>query len=141
MIRGFYDAIDTLLAIQKGVEAARGADYFGLSTTSGGSFPAVNLFKKGEDTVLTAEIPGVKKEDIKLEIKDNLFKVSGERKTDYPDECSAHRLERKNKQFSRTIKLPNKVELSQVSANYEDGILTVVLPQAEADKPQMIQIN
>ena len=56
MFRGIYDALDTLLTIQKAVEATRGSDYFGLGTTSRGSFPSINLFQKGDDVILPAEI-------------------------------------------------------------------------------------
>lgn len=141
MFRGIYDALDTLLTIQKAVEATRGSDYFGLGTTSRGSFPSINLFQKGDDAILTAEIPGVKKEDIKLEIKDNLIRVSGERKITYPEKSSVHRVERKNLKFDRSIKLPSRVELDEVKADYSDGVLTVTLPRAKSDKPKKISIN
>lgn len=141
MFERFSSTIDTLLALQEAVEAAGNSDYFGLSTTSRGMYPSVNLFMDGDDTILMAEVPGVKKEDIQLQIKDKLITLSGKRKTDYPDKASFHRVERKSTTFSRTLKLPVKVVAEQATATYENGILKVVLPRAESDKPKMINIK
>ncbi len=137
----FTSALDTLLALQEAVEAARTSDYFGRSTTSRGTFPSINLFQDGDDTVIMAEVPGVKKEEIQLQIKDNLITISGERKTDYPEKASVHRVERRGFKFNRTMKLPVKVDIEKVKADYENGILKIVMPRAESDKPKMIDIN
>ena len=134
-------ALDTLLALQEAVEAAKTSDYFGLSTTSRGSYPSVNLFQDGDNTILMAEVPGVEKDKIKVQIKDNLITVSGERKTEYPEKASYHRVERRGISFDRTIKLPVKVDADKVKADFENGILKVVMPRAESDKPKMISIN
>lgn len=141
MLRRFSSALDELLAVQESVEAARRSDYFGRSTISRGSYPSINLFTENNDTVLTAEVPGVNKDDIKIEIKDNLVRLSGVKKVSYPDKSSAHRVERRNVKFDRTVKIPSRVELTNVKAEYNDGILKVVLPQAESDKPKQIEIN
>ena len=137
----FSSALDTLLALQDAVEAARTSDYFGLSTTSRGTFPSVNLFQDGDSTILVAEVPGVKKDEIQVQIKDNLITLSGERKTDYPEKASVHRMERRGYKFDRTMKLPVKVNIDQVKADYENGVLKVVMPRAESDKPKMIDIR
>lgn len=137
----FSNALDTLLALQDAVEAARTSDYFGRSTTSRGSYPSVNLFQEGDNTILMAEVPGVKKEDVKIEIKGDLITVSGERKVDYPEKSSIHRTERRGLSFNRTLKLPVKVDTDKVTAEYMNGILKVVLPRVESDKPRMIDIH
>ena len=137
----FSSALDTLLALQEAVEAARTSDYFGLSTTSRGTSPSINLFQDGDNTVLMAEVPGVKKDQIQVQIKDNLITVSGERKTDYPEKASVHRVERRGFKFNRTMRLPVKVAVDQVKADFENGILKVVMPRAESDRPKMIDIN
>ena len=137
----FTSALDTLTALQEAVEAARTSDYFGRSTTNRGTFPSINLFQNGDDTVIMAEVPGVKKDEIQLQIKDNLFTISGERKTDYPEKASVHRVERRGFKFNRTMKLPVKVDVEKVKADYESGILKIVMPRAESDKPKMIDIN
>ena len=137
----FSSALDTLLALQEAVEAARTSDYFGRSTTSRGTFPSINLFQDGDDTIIMAEVPGVKKDEIQVQIKDNLITISGERKTDYPEKASVHRVERRGFKFNRTMKLPVKVDVVKVKADYESGILKIVMPRAESDKPKMIDIN
>jgi HSP20 family protein len=140
MFGRFSNAIDALLAVQQSVEAARRNDYFERSTTCRGSYPYIDLFQKDDDTVLTVELPGVKKEDINIEIKDNLFRISGERKVDYPEKSSAHRVERRNLKFDRTVKLPIRVDNEKVTAEYKNGVLSVVLPRAESDKPKQIKV-
>ncbi|MBU2511274.1 Hsp20/alpha crystallin family protein [bacterium] len=137
----FSSALDTLLALQEAVEAASTSDYFGLSTTSRGTFPSTNLFQEGDNIILMAEVPGVKKDEIEVQIKDNLITISGERKNNYPEKASVHRLERHAYKFNRTMKLPVTVDINQVKADYENGILRVVMPRAESDKPKMIDIN
>lgn len=140
MFGRFSNAIDALLAVQQSVEAARRNDYFDRSTTYRGSYPYIDLFQKGDDTVLTVELPGFNKEDINIEIKDNLFRISGERKLDYPEVSSVHRVERRNRKFDRTVKLPVRVDSEKVSAEYTNGVLKVVLPRAESDKPKQIEV-
>lgn len=141
MFARFANAFDTLSNIQNAVEAARRSDYFGYSTTQRGAYPSVNLFQEDDNTVLTAELPGLKKEEINLEIKDNLIRISGKREISYPEKSSVHRLERRNFNFDRTIKLPVKVDANLAKAEYQNGILKVVLPRAESDKPKSIEIN
>lgn len=140
MFGRFSNAFDALLTVQKAVEAAHRNDYFEKSTTSRGTFPFLDLFQQGDDVVLTAEIPGVKKEDIQLEIKDNLFRISGKREIEYPENASFHRVERRNRRFDRTIRLPHKVDSEKVNAEYANGVLKVVLPRAESDKPKQIKV-
>jgi HSP20 family protein len=140
MFGRFSNAFDALLAVQEAVEAAYRNDYFEGSTTSRGSYPAVDLFRNGDDVVLTAEIPGVKKDDIKIEVKNNLFRISGERKVEYPEKASFHRVERRNLQFDRTIRLPQSVDADKIKAEYNNGVLKVYLPMAESEKPKQIKV-
>jgi HSP20 family protein len=140
MFNRLSNAFDQVFALQRALDAAHRNDYFELGTPSRGGYPAIDLFKNGEDTVLIAEIPGVKKEEIKIEVKNNLFRISGERNIEYPEDSSAHRLERRNRKFDRTIKLPIKVDAEKIKAEYQDGVLVVVLPRAESDKPKLIKV-
>ena len=140
MIRRFANAFDTLLSVQQGLDAARRSDYFEYHTSNAGSYPFINLFHDGYDTILTAEIPGVKKEDINIEVKNNLIRISGKRSVEYPEKSSVHRMERRDMKFDRTIKLPARVDTKQISADYKNGVLKVVLPRAEEDKPKMIKV-
>lgn len=140
MLRRFSNAFDRLLAVQQALDAARRSDYFEYHTPNRGSFPSVNLFQDGYDTILTAEIPGVKKEDINIEVKNNLIRISGKRTVNYPEKSSVHRMERRDIKFDRTMKLPTRVNANQINAEYKNGVLKVVLPRSEEDKPKMIKV-
>lgn len=141
MLGRFSSALDSLLALQEAFDAASDFDFFGGSTTSRGTSPSVNIFKDNDDIVLMAELPGMKKEDIAIEIKDNMITLGGKRETNYPENASVHRLERRAHRFSRSMRLPTKVDADKVRAEYKNGILAVVLPRAESDKPKLININ
>lgn len=140
MFRRFSNAFDTLLTVQQSLDAARRSDYFEYHTSNRGVYPLINLLQDGYDTILTAEIPGVKKEDINLEVKNNLIRISGKRSIDYPEKSSVHRMERKDMSFDRTLKLPARVNASQINAEYKNGVLTVVLPRADEDKPKVVKV-
>ena len=140
MFRRFSSAFDTLLTVQQALDAARRSDYFEYHTSNRGVYPYVNLFQDGYDTILIAEVPGVKKEDINIEVKNNLIRISGKRSVDHPEKSSVHRKERKEMTFDRTLKLPARVNANQINAEYKNGVLKVVLPRAEEDKPKMIKV-
>ena len=142
MVRGFVDAFGALAAIQSALDNTMDLDYFGQSTTSRGGYPTVNVFKKENDLILSCELPGVVNDDLNIEIKGDLIRLSGERRPDFSrEEVSAHRLERKFGRFDRTMKLPFRVDSDKVTANFENGILLINLPQHEADKPRKISIG
>lgn len=140
MFGRFSNAFDTMFEIQKALEAANRDDYFEMGTCYRGSYPSLDIFSQGDNAVVTAELPGIKKEDISIEIKDNLLRISGERKVNFPENASVHRLERRNRKFDRTVRLPVKVEVDKVQAEYKNGVLRLVLPRAEADKPKQIKV-
>ena len=142
MVRAFTDAYGALAALQSALESVKDYDYFGTSTVSRGGHPSVNIFKKETDLVLTAEIPGIRKEDLNIEVKGDLIRLSGERNPDFSkEEVSVHRLERYFGRFDRTMKLPYHVDSDKVVAALENGVLHVTLPQAETDKPKKINIG
>ena len=141
MFGNLTNAFERLLSIQAAVESARDANYFGLDTTGFGVTPPIDLFKKDDNLILVSELPDLAKEDLKIEIKDNLFRISGERKLSHDKETSVHRKERKDYNFDRTMKLPFKVDPDKVEAKLEDGVLTVELTRAETDKPRQVFVN
>ncbi|MHC4138442.1 MAG: Hsp20/alpha crystallin family protein [Planctomycetota bacterium] len=133
--------LDTLLALQEALDVAQDTGYFEGATTNRGVFPSVNIFEKGGDLVLVAELPGIKKDDLQLQVKGNTVRLAGERVINYGENISYHRVERNSAKFDRTLKLPINVEADQVKAEYKDGILVIFLPRAEADKPRRIAIQ
>ncbi|MEE4606707.1 MAG: Hsp20/alpha crystallin family protein, partial [Desulfobacteraceae bacterium] len=104
MYRKLSSGLD--IAIQKAVEQARDTNFFEASTTGRGVYPFINLFEKEGDLVLAAELPGVKKEELTLEVREDVLRLAGARKIEYGEDCSCHRLERKGLNFDRSIKLP-----------------------------------
>lgn len=129
------------ISIQKAIEQARDTNYFEAGTTGRGVYPFINLFEKDGDMVLTTELPGVQKEDLTLDVMEDVLRLSGTRRIEYGEDCSCHRLERKGLNFDRSIKLPFRVEGGKIQAELKDGLLMVFLPRAESDKPQKIVIN
>ncbi len=134
-------SLNMLLALQEALDVAQDTGYFEGVTTNRGVYPPVNIFEKGGDLVLVAELPGIKKEDLQLQVKGNTVRIAGERILNYGENISYHRIERKSSKFDRTLKLPINVEADQVKAEHKDGILVVCLPRAEADKPRRIAIQ
>jgi HSP20 family protein len=135
------NTFDTLLALQEAMDDALDTGYFEGMTTSRGAYPSINLFEKNGDLVLVAELPGIKKEDLQLQVKENTLRLAGERILNYGEKISYHRIERNSSKFDRTLKLPINVASDKVEAKYTDGILIISLPRAEADKPRQITIQ
>ncbi len=133
--------LDTLLALQDALDVTQDTGYFEGATTNTGVYPPINIFEKGGDLVLVAELPGIKKEDLQLQVKGNTVRLAGERTINYGEKISYHRIERNSSKFDRTLKLPINVEADQVKAEYKDGLLVISLPRAEGDKPRRIAIQ
>ncbi|WP_347272921.1 Hsp20/alpha crystallin family protein [Candidatus Kuenenia sp.] len=133
--------LETLLTLQDALEIAQNTDFFDNATTSRGVYPPVNIFEKNRDLVFVVELPGVKKEDLNIEVKGNTLRLSGERSIAYGKKTSYHRIERNAFKFDRTIRLPNKVESDRVKAEYKEGLLVIMLPCAESEKPKKIAIQ
>jgi len=99
------------------------------------------MFERGDRILLKAELPGIEKKDIKIEIKDNALYLAGERKSDEKKDVSYHRRERIFGTFRRQIALPYKVEPEKILAKLEEGVLTIEIERAEEVKPREIKIN
>jgi HSP20 family protein len=104
--------------------------------------PAVDIFDKGGEVVIHAELPGIKKEDIDVRVENNVLTIRGkkERKEEVKEE-GYFRAERTYGSFSRSFSLPSTVEVSKIGAEYKDGVLTLRLPKAEEAKPRQIDIK
>ncbi len=129
------------IALQRAVEQARDTNYFEAGTTGRGVYPFINLFEKEGDLVLAAELPGIKKEELILEVREDVLRLAGSRKIAYGENCSCHRLERKGLNFDRSLRLPFRIEAGKIQAEFKNGLLLVILPRAESDKPKQIVIK
>ncbi len=102
--------------------------------------PALDLHQDKDAFFVHAELPGMKKEDVTLSLHDGVLTLAGERRPAQDDKTTL-RNERFFGRFERSITLPTPVDGTRVTAAYENGILTVTLPKAEAAKPRQIEIN
>jgi HSP20 family protein len=107
-----------------------------------GVFPLTNLTEDKDNYYVRAELPGVKGDELDIQITANNLAISGERKIAAEEEGARyHRREREAGTFSRMIGLPGEVDTDKVDANLENGILTIVVPKAEIAKPKQITVS
>ena len=99
--------------------------------------PACEVTEKQDQYLLSFDLPGIKKDDIHIELKDNQLVVSGERKSEH-EEKSKHRVrsERTYGSFMRSFTMPSGLKPEQIKADYKDGVLTVRLPMRDEAKPR-----
>ena len=118
---------------------------FGRSWTepaSSKSYPAVDVLESADSYLIRAELPGMKREDIKVELKDGTLVLSGERISEKPAEGVEYRhVERVNAKFSRSFSLPETVKHDGIEATYKDGLLEIRVPKAEEAKPRQIEVT
>jgi len=137
----FTSSLENILRMQRALEDVMASDWLGSSTSSPGGFPPVNVFQSGDSYVVIAELPGVGRDAIDVEINRNKLRLSGHKTVDYGGQVSMHRSERQAGRFDRTLTLPFEVGVDEVQADYRDGMLALRLPPAEAHKPHKIKIS
>lgn len=108
------------------------------SETSGSSLwaPQVDLFRRGENLVIRADLPGLTKEDISVDADDNALTIRGERKQESEEDREGYYYERTYGAFQRTIPLPEGVNADDAKAEFHDGVLEIVVPA-----PRQVQRN
>jgi len=105
------------------------------------AYPPMNAWSTDEQTTVEFELPGYKAEDIETSIDGRTLTVRGRRPQEAADgKITYHRRERRSGEFERQLYLPYRVETEEVKANFRDGVLTITLPRAEADKPKKIPV-
>jgi len=104
--------------------------------------PLVDITEDEKEYVVKAEIPEMKKEDIKLNVADDVLSITGERKYEKEEKGKKyHRVERAYGSFVRSFTLPEDADGSKVSAEYKDGLLKVHIPKSEKAKPKTTEIK
>src|SRR2546422_667329 len=104
--------------------------------------PAVDVYEDEHNVTLKIEVPGIDEKDIDVRIENNVLTVHGERKFEKEEkEENFRRVERQYGSFTRTFTLPTTVDAEKVSANYDKGILKIVLPKKAEAKPKQIKVN
>ncbi len=133
--------LDVLLNLQSALEDRLASDWLHDQTASLGPFPPVNVFQQADDMLAIVELPGVDKDSLQIQAKENTIRLAGKKTVSYPEGISLHRRERTFGEFDRTLSLPVKVNADKIRAEYRDGILALFLPRAEDDKPRSIAIT
>jgi HSP20 family protein len=136
----FPDPFTTLLGLQRSLDAFRASDWLASGPSGGGTYPPLNVFRKGDDFIIIAEVPGVKKSDLDIQAKGNTLRLAGSKSLSFPEGASLHRRERLAGRFDRAIALPVEIDADNVKAECRDGILALFLPRAERDKPKSIEV-
>ena len=90
---------------------------------------------------IIAELPGVRKSDLDIQVKNNAIRIAGTKTVQYPEKASLHRRERASGRFDRAFTVPVRIDADRVKAEYHDGILALYLPRAEQDKPRSIKLS
>jgi len=110
--------------------------------TQGTWVPPVDIYETGESIVLEVELPGITKEDITVEVKNNTLTLKGEKKFEREvKEENYHRVERSYGSFQRAFTLPSTVQQDKVKAKFKEGILEITLPKVEEAKPKQIKVE
>jgi HSP20 family protein len=104
--------------------------------------PPTDIFEEADAVRIQLELPGLKPEDVKLTIENSTLTIRGEKKQVAEEKTTkVHRYERSYGVFERSFSLPSTVDADKVSARFENGVLTVLVPKAEKAKPREIQVK
>src|SRR5438445_12472135 len=104
--------------------------------------PLADITEDEKEYLIKAELPDVKKEDVKVTVENGVLTISGERKFEKEEKKKKyHRVERAYGSFMRSFSLPDQADASKVKAEFKNGMLTVHLPKSEKAKPKQIEVN
>jgi len=115
-------------------------DFYGNYQDSRADYPYINMYENDDKVSIRAVLPGVKSEDISIELVDRSLTIKGDRKLDYVEKPYIRR-ERSFGVFNKSIRLPYQVDREKIAANLSDGILTVELVKSEEARPRKIEIK
>lgn len=136
----FSDGLNPLFQLQQALDAFRASKWLDDGPSGEGPYPPINVFRKDHDVIIVAEVPGIDKADLDVQIKGATVRIAGRKKLSPPEKASIHRRERLSGVFDRTVTLPVEVDADRAQAECRDGILALYLPRAEHDKPRSIKI-
>jgi len=104
--------------------------------------PAVDVFEKDDRFVVKAELPGMKEKDIDVSVVGNRLTIRGERRAESEVKKEDYYYsERSYGSFSRSIDIPSGVDAKRIEANYDDGVLEIILPKAPGVKPKKVSVS
>ena len=136
------DPVSGLLTLQRELERAFQSPFGTAFGPSGrGVFPPVNVFSDPDGYVVKLEVPGIAPDQISIEGNGRTLTISGKRSVEVPEGGSFHRRERDAGQFSRSLQLPEDLDVGRAEATCKHGVLTIRIPKREEAKPRQISIK
>jgi HSP20 family protein len=132
--------LERLYAIQRELDRAFETETNGTTTSW---VPPMDVVETAEEVRCHLEVPGLTPDDIEIRVQDNMLVIAGEKQppTEPEKEGGFRSVERRYGRFERSFTLPRSIDTSHVQARHENGVLTIVLPKAEASKARRIQIE
>ena len=113
----FSGPFDPLLGLQQTLDAFRASRWLDdAGPSGGGAYPPINVFRKGDDFLIVAEVPGVRKSDLDVQVKGRTIRISGAKAVGYPERAGVHRRERLGGRFDRALTLPVEIDAEAVRA-------------------------
>lgn len=104
--------------------------------------PLVDISEDNDNFYLYVELPGMKREDVKVRYEEGLLTITGEKKVEKKDESkNFHRVERSYGKFERSFRVPTRVVSDKIDAHFENGVLNISLPKMEEAKPKEIDVK
>lgn len=137
------DSVEGLMRLQEELDRFFGKPPSDLGLTGPNVFPPINVFTDKDGWVVQAEVPGVKPDQLQVQVERGRLTMSGER-TPGPDpnkDASYHRRERRYGKFSRTIQLPRDLDPEQVRAELRNGLLTIRVAKLASAQPRQIEVQ
>ena len=113
----------------------------GARTSDGQWFAPCDIYEEKDKLVVRMDLPGLRKEEVKVTLQEGILTIRGERKLEAPKDATFYTQERVSGTFTRTIQLPVGVDAGKIDANFRDGVLQVTLPKSEAAKPKQIEVK
>jgi HSP20 family protein len=113
-----------------------------LNTTGADWAPRADISETDAEFCITAEVPGIKREDVKIDIDGHVLSIRGENTQEKEEKGKKfHRIERYYGSFNRSFSLPENVNEDKIEAVFKDGVLTLTIPKTEVKKPKAIEIK
>lgn len=141
MTRFALDPVHGLLRLQDELDRLFGQRQSGFGPSGGHVFPPINVFTDDSGYVVRAEVPGIKADQLSVNVESRQLVIAGERSAPAATPASYHRRERRFGGFSRTIQLPPEADTEHTEADVRHGVLTVRIPKLATAKARQIAVK
>lgn len=102
---------------------------------------SIDMYEEGDELIIKAEMPGIKKEEISIDFTEDMITISGEKKSEEKTERKDfHRVERSFGSFTRKVRLPVEIQVEKAHASYKEGVLEIRMPKSEKEKQKVRKI-